>query len=92
MPSKAAFFNLKCDSIFEIDEGPRNSIYYNSFGNMVILAGFGNLRGNVEVWDAITKKQISTLQAPDSTLVEWCPNGITFVTATTAPRLRMGNG
>lgn len=69
MPSKATFFNLKCDSIFEVNEGPRNSIYYNDFGNIVLLAGFGNLRGNIEVWNANEKKLITTIQAPDSTLV-----------------------
>lgn len=69
MPSKATFFNLKCDPIFEVGELPRNSIYYNEFGNLVLLAGFGNLRGNVEVWDANEKKLLTTLQAPDSTLV-----------------------
>lgn len=69
MPSKATFFNLKCDAVFEVNEGPRNSIYYNPFGNIVLLAGFGNLRGNVEVWDSAQKKLITTFQAPDSTLV-----------------------
>lgn len=92
MPAKATFFNLKCDAIFECAESDRNCIYYNCFGNLVILAGFGNLRGNVEVWDVANKKLVSTLKAPDSTLLEWCPNGEHFVTATTAPRLRMSNG
>lgn len=69
MPSKATFFNLKCDPIFEVNEAPRNSIYYNDFGNIVLLAGFGNLRGNVEVWNSNEKKLITTLQAPDSTMV-----------------------
>lgn len=71
MPSKATFFNLKCDSIFEVGEAPRNSIYYNDFGNLVLLAGFGNLRGNVEVWNANEKKLLTTLQAPDSTMVSF---------------------
>lgn len=69
MPSKATFFNLKCDPVFDVKEAPRNSIYFNSFGNIVLLAGFGNLRGNVEVWNANEKKLITTFQAPDSTLV-----------------------
>lgn len=120
MPAKATFYNLKCDSVFEVAEAPRNSIYYNDFGSIVLLAGFGNLRGNVEVWNNDEKKLITTLQAPDSTMVriwhcsiklgakkihgfsfffcikfvqlEWSPGGETFLTATTAPRLRMGNG
>lgn len=69
MPSKATFFNLKCNPIFEVKEAPRNSIYYSPFGNIVLLAGFGNLRGNVEVWNVAEKKLITTLQAPDSTMV-----------------------
>lgn len=69
MPSKATFFNLKCDPTFEAGEAPRNSIYYNETGNIVLLAGFGNLRGNVEVWNVAEKKLITTLQAPDSTMV-----------------------
>lgn len=69
MPAKATFFNLKGDAVFEIKEGARNSIYFNPFGNIVLLAGFGNLRGSVEVWDANAKKLITTFQAPDSTLV-----------------------
>lgn len=69
MPAKATFFNLKCDPIFEVSDAPRNSIYYSPFGNIVLLAGFGNLRGNVEVWDVNAKKLMKTFQAPDSTLV-----------------------
>lgn len=92
MPSKATFFNMKCDPVFEVKEAARNSIYYNPFGNIVLLAGFGNLRGSVEVWDALDKKLITTFQAPDSTLLEWGPDGEKLVTATTAPRLRIGNG
>lgn len=92
MPSKSALFNLKCDPVFEFGAGSRNSIYYNPFGNILLLAGFGNLRGNVEVWDVAKRTQITGFQASDSTMLEWSPSGDIFVTATTAPRLRMGNG
>lgn len=50
------------------------------------------MQGNVEVWDVAKKKQISTIKASDTTLLEWCANGETFITATTAPRLRVSNG
>lgn len=29
MPSKATFFNLKCDAVFEVKEAARNSIYFS---------------------------------------------------------------
>lgn len=92
MPAKATFFNAKCDPSFDCGEGDRNSIYYNPFGNLCILAGFGNLQGNVEVWDVPKKVQVAKFVAHDTTLLEWCPNGEIFVTATTAPRLRVSNG
>ena len=60
---------------------------------LLALAGFGNLRGNVELWDVSgSRRLISTIQASDSTMFQWCPDGIHFITATTAPRLRIGNG
>lgn len=48
MPAKATIFNLKCDAVHNFDEYPRNSIYYNDFGNILLMGGFGNLRGQVE--------------------------------------------
>merc|ERR1719234_806742 len=35
---------------------------------------------------------VSTFDAPDSTSTSWCPDGQRFLTTTTAPRLRVGNG
>lgn len=92
MPAKATLFNLKCEAIFEFGTLHRNSIYYNPHGNILLLAGFGNLRGGIELWDIANKKLIAKTDAPDTTLLQWSPDGEHFVTATTAPRLRIGNG
>lgn len=92
MPAKATLFNLKCDQIFDFGTGPRNAVHFNAFGNLVLFGGFGNLRGQIEVWDMDKKKQISASSAPDTTQLEWSPTGDTYVTATCAPRLRIGNG
>uniref|UniRef100_A0A1A9WG89 Eukaryotic translation initiation factor 2A n=1 Tax=Glossina brevipalpis TaxID=37001 RepID=A0A1A9WG89_9MUSC len=100
MPSKAALYNSKCDVIFDFGEGPRNCAYFNPFScfgflnffALVVLAGFGNLPGNVEIWDVKMKEKIANIKCPDTTHFEWNPNGEYFVTATTAPRLRIGNG
>ncbi|XP_017891811.1 eukaryotic translation initiation factor 2A [Ceratina calcarata] len=92
MPSKATLFNLKCEPIFEFGTLHRNSIYYNPQGNILILTGFGNLRGGIELWDVGNRKLIAKTEAPDTTLLQWSPDGEHFMTATTAPRLRMSNG
>ncbi|XP_015602162.1 eukaryotic translation initiation factor 2A isoform X2 [Cephus cinctus] len=93
MPSKATLFNLKCEPIFEFGAKHRNSIYYNPQGNILLLTGFGNLSGgSVELWDTVNRKIIAKTEAPDTTLLQWSPDGEHFLTATTAPRLRVGNG
>lgn len=58
MPAKATLFNTKCEPVFELGTGPRNSIYYNPHGNILLLGGFGNLRGQVEVWNMNNRKKI----------------------------------
>lgn len=35
---------------------------------------------------------LGTCEAPDTTLLEWAADGEHFLTATTAPRLRISNG
>ncbi|XP_051934111.1 eukaryotic translation initiation factor 2A isoform X1 [Hippocampus zosterae] len=92
MPAKATVFNLKCDAVFDFGTGPRNAAYYSPQGHLLVLAGFGNLRGQMEVWDAKKYQQVCKSQAADATHFSWCPDGEHVVTATCSPRLRVGNG
>ncbi|XP_064614791.1 eukaryotic translation initiation factor 2A-like [Liolophura sinensis] len=92
MPAKATIYNSKCEPLFDFGTGPRNEIYYNCFGNILCLCGFGNLRGNMEFWDAKKHRLICQMRAEDTTFFSWCPDGEHVVTATLAPRLRVGNG
>uniref|UniRef100_A0A8C2WNY5 Eukaryotic translation initiation factor 2A n=1 Tax=Cyclopterus lumpus TaxID=8103 RepID=A0A8C2WNY5_CYCLU len=92
MPAKATVYSLKCDPLFDFGTGPRNAAYYSPQGHILVLAGFGNLRGQMEVWDAKKYKQVSKPQAPDATHFSWCPDGEHVVTATCSPRLRVSNG
>jgi len=92
MPAKATLFNIKCEPKFDFGTGPRNCVFFNPFGNLLLLGGFGNLRGKIEVWDNKTFKLIAPIDAPDTTHLQWCPDGQHFMTSTTAPRLRVDNG
>ncbi|XP_061493006.1 eukaryotic translation initiation factor 2A isoform X2 [Rhineura floridana] len=92
MPAKTTIFNLKCDPVFDFGTGPHNAAYYSPQGHILVLAGFGNLSGQLDVWDVKNYKLISKPQATDSTYFAWCPDGEHVVTATCSPRLRVGNG
>jgi translation initiation factor 2A len=96
MPAKATLFNAKCEAIYDFGTGSRNECYFNKHGNLVCLAGFGNIRGRVEIWHVSSSskvpQEICSFQADDTTFFEWSPDGEHILTATTAPRLRVSNG
>ncbi|BFZ00515.1 hypothetical protein BsWGS_03554 [Bradybaena similaris] len=92
MPAKTTIYSLKCEPVFDFGTGPRNICSFNPQGNILCIGGFGNLPGNLEFWDMKQKKQITKTQSSDTTYFEWCPDGQHLLTATTAPRLRVGNG
>jgi len=92
MPAKATMFDLKGEPVFDFGTGPRNQALFNPQSNILMIGGFGNLRGKIEMWSVEKKVKVSEFEAPDSTMVSWCPDGQRFLTTTTAPRLRVGNG
>lgn len=59
---QVTLYNLKCDPVFDFGEGPRNDMYYNRFGNILILCGFGNIAsGRMQFWDVDTRREIVTV-------------------------------
>ncbi|XP_050673371.1 eukaryotic translation initiation factor 2A isoform X1 [Leptidea sinapis] len=92
-PAKATLFNAKCDPLYEFGTGAWNAIYFPPEGNIVLLGGFGNIAtGHISVWDVRGFKKLGECSAPDTTYLQWDPRGETFLTATTYPRLTVGNG
>lgn len=77
MPAKATLYNHKCDKLFDFGTGSRNTALYNPQGNLLMLGGFGNLRGKIEVWSvkAEKKEEIAIFESPDTTDIKWSPNG-----------------
>jgi translation initiation factor 2A len=96
MPAKATLFNAKCEAVYEFGTGSRNDCYFSPHGSILCLAGFGNLRGRIEMWHLNTPnrvpKEICSVQADDTTYFEWSPDGEHVLCATTSPRLRVSNG
>lgn len=92
MPAKATMFSTKAEPVFDFGTGPRNIALFNLQSNLLMIGGFGNLRGHIQMWDVANKTIVSEFDAPDSTNVKWCPDGQRLLTTTCAPRLRQGNG
>jgi len=94
MPAKTALYNNKGEQIFDFGVGPKNMSMFNPQSSILMIGGFGNLRGKIDMWNVTTAKPelISSFDAPDTTDVKWNPDGQHLLTTTCAPRLRIGNG
>lgn len=93
MPAKTTIFNTKANATHDFALGPRNTILFSPHGNFVLVAGFGNLAGQMDIYDMENDYQkICTIEASNASVCEWSPDGKHILTATTSPRLRVDNG
>ncbi|OLL22822.1 Eukaryotic translation initiation factor 2A [Neolecta irregularis DAH-3] len=93
MPAKTTFFDHRANAIKSLPLAPRNTILYSPHARFIIVAGFGNLQGTMDIYDRernLTK--VSTIEASNTSICEWSPDGRHIMTATTSPRLRVDNG
>ena len=69
----------------------RNTLRWNPFGRFFIAGGFGNLPGDVDVWDKNRGLCLSTTRIPCTVICEWGSDGRHFLSASTFPRMRVDN-
>ena len=93
MPAKTTIFNTKAVATHNFPLGPRNTILFSPHGRFVLVAGFGNLAGQMDIYDVEKDFQkICMIEASNASVCEWSPDGKHILTATTSPRLRVDNG
>eukprot|EP01103_Thecamoeba_quadrilineata_P017271 TRINITY_DN6049_c0_g1_i1.p1 TRINITY_DN6049_c0_g1~~TRINITY_DN6049_c0_g1_i1.p1 ORF type:complete len:577 (+),score=99.31 TRINITY_DN6049_c0_g1_i1:1459-3189(+) len=92
MPAKATLYGV--DGVAKADFGsaPRNTGRFSPDGQLLIIAGFGNLLGDMDFWDTKRIKLIGKAQAHCSAYYEWSPDSKYVVTAILSPRIRVDNG
>jgi len=93
MPAKATIFNHRAVAQHSFPLGPRNTITFSPNGRFVLVAGFGNLAGQIDVYDLSKDyRKICTIEGGNPSVCEWSPDSRYIMTATTSPRLRVDNG
>lgn len=93
MPAKTTIFNVRAVPQHSFNLGPRNTILFSPHGRFVIVAGFGNLAGQMDIYDLEKNyAKVCTIEASNASVCEWSPDGQHILTATTSPRLRVDNG
>lgn len=93
MPAKTTIFNQRAVATHTFQLGPRNTILFSPTGRFVLVAGFGNLAGQMDIYDLEKDyKKICTIEGGNPSVCEWSPDSKYILTATTSPRLRVDNG
>lgn len=93
MPAKATIFNHRAIPQHSFPLGPRNTITFSPNARFVLVAGFGNLAGQIDVYDMQKDyRKICTIEGGNPSVCEWSPDSRYIMTATTSPRLRVDNG
>lgn len=92
MPATITFFDLRGNSVYTLTEQRKNTMIYSPTSRYILIAGFGNLQGSVEILDCQDKyKCISKFDASNTSTCKWSPGCDFILTATTSPRLRVDN-
>lgn len=95
MPAKATLFNAKCDAVYDLGAGPHALARWSPHGRFLALAGFGNLAGDVAIFDRKADgklKPCGAARVENGVTCDWAPDGRSLLVATLAPRLRVDNG
>lgn len=93
MPAKTTVFNQRAVAQHSFNLAPRNTILFSPHGRFVLVAGFGNLAGQMDIYDLDKNyDKVCTIEASNASVCEWSPDGKNILTATTSPRLRVDNG
>jgi len=93
MPAKTTIFNHRAVATHSFPIGPRNTIKFSPEGRFALVAGFGNLAGQFDIYDlAKDFRKICTIEGGNPSVCSWSPDSRFIMTATTSPRLRVDNG
>lgn len=93
MPAKTTIFNVRAIPTHNFPLAPRNTVIFSPHGRFVLVAGFGNLAGQIDVYDVDKDyHKVATIESGNPSVCKWSPDGKSILTATTSPRLRVDNG
>ncbi|SCP02576.1 eukaryotic translation initiation factor eIF2A, putative [Plasmodium malariae] len=68
-----------------------NTLKLNCNEKLLLTGGFGNLSGDISIWNTSNKKEITKTKSSCAVICEFFNDGTHFITATTHPRLRVDN-
>eukprot|EP01100_Stratorugosa_tubuloviscum_P003108 TRINITY_DN1737_c0_g1_i1.p1 TRINITY_DN1737_c0_g1~~TRINITY_DN1737_c0_g1_i1.p1 ORF type:complete len:598 (-),score=218.52 TRINITY_DN1737_c0_g1_i1:142-1845(-) len=91
MPAKICIFNSKGAIQHEVGTFARNYTTWSPYGDMLCIAGFGNLSGDIDFWDPKKICKYATANSHCAAFCQWSPDSKFILTAVLSPRIRIDN-
>lgn len=77
--------------MFEFGKRYRNTIRFDPFQNAVIIGGFGNLTGEIDIWNLSKHIEYGKTKSSCTVGIEWAPDGLHFMTSVLYERVKVDN-
>lgn len=91
MPASAVLMDKLCQIKYDFNQLYANTLRWSPLCGRLLLGGFGNLSGNIQIWDMIEFKKVGECRALSAITCQWAADGCKFFTAIVNPRLRVDN-
>lgn len=75
----------KMQKLYTLENKQCNSLYFSPMGNYLVLAGTGNINGQLEFWDTDSQMSMMTQEHFMCNQISWDPSGRVVCTAVTRP-------
>ena len=90
-PAVATLYDKNSNPLFEYGKRYRNTIRICPFSSSVLIGGFGNLAGEVDMWNLATNKEQGKTKAYCTVGIEWAPDGKHILSSVLYERVKVDN-
>lgn len=89
MPSYTVLYNNKGAPFYLLSNDFRNRMYFAPNEELVAVAGFGSLNGEIEIWDYSKLECIARASSSRSSFIKWSFSSKLYLTAVVAEKLKV---
>lgn len=90
-PAVATLYDKNSNPLFEFGKRYRNTIRICPFSSSVLIGGFGNLAGEVDIWNLASHKEQGKTKAYCTVGIEWAPDGKHLLSSVLYERVKVDN-
>jgi translation initiation factor 2A len=90
-PAVATLYDKDCNALFEFGKRYRNTIRICPFQQLLLIGGFGNLKGEIDIWSLDSLEQVGKTRSDCAIGIEWSPDGKYLMTSVLYERVKVDN-